>query len=147
MKNTAGFTPARVKCISDDLKDFTKDKAYNAYFLEYWQGKRNSLHVENDDGDIVDFIPFEDFVVLEDKENVLNTYEATVQCITHEYDSKLFDLNYGKEYKAIGRDKNGMYLVMDESYDCYFYPASDFKVMSDPHHILTHTSVYYSYWS
>ena len=46
---------------------------------------------------------------MEDVDNVLNTHEATVRCITHEYDNELFDLTYGKKYKVIGRDRDGLY--------------------------------------
>ena len=48
----------------------------------------------------------------------------------------MFDLNYGNEYKAIGFDENGQYLVMDECYDCYFYSSTDFEVVSDPFGVL-----------
>ena len=125
---------------------FTGGRCYKAYFLEYWEGKRNSLHVCGNDGEIHDFIPFEDFEVIRDADNVLNYYEATVRCITHDYDDELLDLTYGKTYKAIGRDADGMYLVMDESYCCYFYPAQDFEIVDDPHDILSHQSCYYSYY-
>lgn len=115
---------------------FLSNKLYNAYFLEYWQGKRDSLHVKDEDGEVVDFIPFEDFTVESDEDNVLNTYEATVKCITHEYDDELFDLTFGHEYRAIGHDDYGQFLVMDECCDCYFYPSSDFEIISDEHGVL-----------
>ena len=54
-------------------------------------------------------------------------------------------MNYGSEYKAIGRDKDGMYLVMDESYCCYFYEPDCFEVIEDKHGILSRRSVYHSY--
>ena len=34
---------------------------------------------------------------------------------------------------------------MDESYDCYFYPADIFDIVSDEHDILSHRSVYYNF--
>ena len=45
-------------------------------------------------------------------------------------------LTYGKEYKAIGRDKDGLYLVMDNSYCCYFYSPECFEIVSDEYGIL-----------
>ena len=38
---------------------------------------------------------------MEDVDNVLNTHEATVRCITHEYDNELFDLTYGKNIRPL----------------------------------------------
>lgn len=128
-----------------DYKQFTKNQCYEAFFLEYWQGVRNSLHVKNNKGEIVDFIPFEEFEVVSDEGNVLNNYTATVRCITHKFDDSLLDIKYGKTYLAIGRDKNGMFLVKDESHDCYFYLSSDFEIIEDEHGILSRESVYYSF--
>ncbi len=137
--------PAQVKYIGSSSEKFTNGKTYNAYFLEYWQGERNSLHVMDNSGEISDFNPFEDFEVIEDTDNVLNTYEAIVKCVTHKYDSELFDLTYGKLYKAIGRDKDGLFLVMDDSFDCYFYSPDWFEIISDEHDLLSHRSIYYSF--
>ena len=139
--------PAHVRFTKDnaDYKNFTAGAIYEAFFVEYWQGIRNSLHVKNDFGRIVDFIPLEDFEIIDDKDNVLNNYEARVRCITHDFEDMLLGINYGKEYIAIGRDRNGMYLVMDESYDCYFYDASCFEILDDSKGILTEESMYYSY--
>ncbi len=123
-------------CKEDPRYLFVCGRLYNAYFLEYWQGERTSLHVKGEDGEVHDFIPFEEFEVVLDEDDVLNTHEAIVRCITHEYDDELFDLNYGNEYKAIGFDENGQYLVMDECYDCYFYSSRDFEVVSDPFGVL-----------
>ncbi len=123
---------------------FTRGCYYQAFFLEYWEGERNSLHVRGDDGKITDFNKFEYFTVISDKDNLLNTYEAVVLCTTHAYDDELFDIKFGKTYKAIGRDKNGMYLVMDESYCCYFYEPDCFEILEDEHGILKTQSVYYS---
>lgn len=106
-------------------------KCYEAFFLEYWEGERDSLHVRGNDGRVTDFNKFEDFTVISDEENLLNDYEAIVKCVTHAYDGELFDLNYGSLYKAIGRDKDGMYLVMDESFCCYFYDPNCFEVVED----------------
>lgn len=94
-----------------------------------------------------DFNPLEDFEVMEDVDNVLNTHEATVRCITHEYDNELFDLTYGEKYKTIGRDQDGLYLVMDDSHDCYFYPPTCFEIVSDEYDILSHRSMYFSFYN
>lgn len=137
---------ATVKYISESTELFTQGNIYKAFFVEYWQGKRDSLHVKANDGIIHDFIPFEDFEVIEDKDNVLNMFEAEVKCKTHSFDDELFDITFGKTYKAIGCDVDGMFLVMDESMDCYFYNPNYFDIISDPHGILTHQSVYYSFY-
>ena len=129
--------------------EFTFEKKYNAYFLEYWQGNRSSLHVKNNMGKIDDYIPFEDFLVVKDIDNVLNYKEAVVRCITKEYERTLFDIKYGKEYKAIGITNKQFseldYLVMDESYDCYFYPHSFFEVIEDVDAILDKETGIYVY--
>ena len=145
---------AIVKFIGNEINDgydgqFTVGKEYEAFFVEYWQGVRNSLHVRNNFGNIVDFIPFEDFIVVSDLDGVLTMDEAIVRCITHRFDDidTLLGLNYGHEYRAVGMDIDGNYLVMDESYDCYFYPNTDFEIVDDPHGLLSRKSVYYSYKS
>lgn len=116
--------------------NFKKGKIYNAYFLEYWQGERNSLHIKGENNKIEDFVPLSDFEILEDTDDVLNTNEAIVKCISHKYDNELFAITYGKEYKVIGLDLYGRYLVMDDSWDCYFYLPNMFEIISDPHQIL-----------
>ena len=83
--------------------------------------------------------------IISDEGNLLNDYEATVQCITHKYDHLICGITFGKEYKVIGRDKNGLLLVMDDSYCCYFYPNDVFKIINDPYGILEETSVYYNF--
>ena len=137
--------PAIVQYNGTSNQKFTHGKKYEAFFLEYWEGVRDSLHVRGNDGLVTDFNKFDDFTVISDEDNLLNNYEAIVRCVTHAYDDELFDLNYGSEYKAIGRDKDGMYLVMDESYCCYFYEPDCFEVIEDRHGILSRRSVYYSY--
>ena len=87
-----------------------------------------------------DFNPIEEFEIVSDDDDVLNRHEAIVRCVTHSYDAKLFDLNYGKEYKAIGFNKDGLLLVMDESFDCYFYPRKAFEIISDKYAVLDITS-------
>lgn len=124
------------KCKGSANHKFIYGSLYNAYFLEFWQGERTSLHIKGEDGKIDDFVPLEDFEIVSDENNVLNTYEAVVRCITHDYDDKIFDLSFGKEYKAIGFDEHNQLLVMDDSWDCYFYPRRNFKIISDPHSIL-----------
>ena len=73
----------------------------------------------NNSEEITDFNPLENFEGLEDTDSVLNTY------------------------KAIGRDRDGLYLVMDDSHDCYFYPPTCFEIVSDEYDILSHRSVYF----
>ena len=139
--------PAVVKYIGkSNTHCFTVGKEYEAFFLEYWQGKRDSLHVKGNDGQITDFNSFADFKVVKDEDFVLNTYEATVKCITRRFEKELFGIKYSKLYKAIAMDKNGYYLVMDDSYDCYFYSPNDFEIIEDPHGVLSYCSVYYSYF-
>lgn len=129
--------------------EFTFGKENHAYFLEYWQGNRNSLHVKNNSGEIVDFIPLEDFSIIGDVDNVLNYKDATVRCITRRYDNSLFDIKYGKEYKAIGISNRQFseyeYLIMDESYECYFYPHSFFEIIEDTDGILDRQTGVYVY--
>ncbi len=137
--------PAKVKYIGPPSEKFTCGEVYSAFLLEYWQGRRNSLHVRDNSGEISDFNPFEDFEVIEDDDEVLNLHEATVRCVTNRYDEMVTGLKFGREYKAIGRDRNGLYLVMDESSDCYFYPPDLFEIISDEHDLLSHQSVYYSF--
>lgn len=137
--------PAIVEYKGVSCEKFTTGERYEAYFLEYWEGVRNSLHVRGNDGRITDFNPFEDFVVISDDDMLLNDYEATIRCITHRLDDYIGGLTYGKEYAAIGRDSAGLFLVKDDSGCCYFYNPSDFVIVDDPHGILARKSVYYSY--
>ena len=123
-------------CNLDTLFNFEKNKIYNAYFLEYWQGYRDNLHVKGEDEEVNDFIPFGDFEVIEDTDNVLSTKEAIVKCISHNYTNELLGITYGKEYRAIGIDRYGRYLVMDDSRDCYFYLPTMFEIVKDEHNIL-----------
>ncbi len=145
-QNSYNKKPAIVRYIGTrENGEFSFGKEYEAYFLEYWQGTRTSLHAKGNSGEITDFNPFEDFEVISDEDNVLNTYEAIVECLTHNFDSELFDVKHGKQYKALGRDKDGYYLIMDESYDCYFYPAGYFKIVDDKFNLLSHRTLYYNY--
>ncbi|WP_295088081.1 hypothetical protein [Ruminococcus sp.] len=138
-------SPAIVQYTGNSNKQFTKGKQYEAFFVEYRQGVRNILHVRDNSGEISDFTTVEDFEVIIDEDNVLNLNEATVRCITHKYDGSMLELKYGREYKAIGCDKDGFFLVMDESYDCYFYPPEFFEVIQDEKGILTQRSIYCNY--
>ena len=140
-----GFKPAIVRYIGTSDEQFTNGQTYEAFFVEYWEGERNSLHVRGNNGRVTDFNPLEDFEIISDEDNLLNFNEATVRCITHEFDDLLSGVTYGEEYKESGRDKDGMYLVLDDSNCCYFYPASDFEIVADEHNILSRRSVYYSY--
>lgn len=137
--------PAKVRYIGPPSEEFTQGEVYSAYLLEYWQGERNSLHVKGNSGRISDFNPFEDFEVVEDDDDVLNLHEATVRCVTHIHDELIGGLTFGKEYKVIGRDRDGLYLVKDDSSDCYFYPPGFFEIVLDEHDLLSHQSIYYSF--
>lgn len=137
MNNINFNKPAVVRYNAKSNCKFTKGKLYEAYFIEYWEGERTSLHVRGNDSTITDFNHLEDFEIISDEGNLLNNYEATVQCITHKYDHLICGITFGKEYKVIGRDKNGLLLVMDDSYSCYFYPNDVFKIINDPYGILT----------
>mgnify|MGYP003191817326 CR=1 FL=1 len=88
MNNINFNKPAVVRYNAKSSCKFTKGKLYEVYFIEYWEGERTSLHVRGNDGTITDF-------------NHLEDYEATVQCITHEYDHLICGITFGKEYKAI----------------------------------------------
>lgn len=131
MKDENFAPPAKVRYKGTDSAKFTYNKIYDAYFVEYWQGTRDSLHVKDDTNQITDFNPLEDFEIISDPADVLNFHEAIVECISSTVDDELYGLTVGKQYKAIGRDKNGCYLVMDNSLDCYFYSPDRFKIVSD----------------
>ena len=120
------------ECEKSTAFNFLARQLYNAYFLEYWQGKRDSLIVKGEDGKIADFIPLCDFEITEDCDGVLHTHEATVRCTTDRYR----DLQCGKEYIALGYSIYGNYLVKDESGDCYFYLGDCFDILQDPNGIL-----------
>ena len=137
---------AIVRYIAESTELFTKGQTYKAFFVEYWQGKRDSLHVKANDGKIHDYVHFGNFEIIEDVNNVLNMYEAEVKCITHDYDDELLEIKYGQVYKAIGCDIDGLYLIMDESMDCYFYHPNCFEIIDDPHGILNGQSVYHSFY-
>ena len=124
---------ANKECSLDTPRNFITGNIYNAYFLEYWQGVRDSLHVKGENGIICDFLPLSSFEIIEDHDNVLNTNEATLECVIG---TNGHDLTVGKTYKAIGYNKKGAYLVMNDSGDCYFYPPKDFKILNDPFGVL-----------
>jgi hypothetical protein len=146
MKNYNNITPAKVRFIGKSDIQHTNGKIYDAYFLEYWQGERRSLHVSGNDGEITDFNDINNYQIISDEDNLLNNYEAVVKCNTHRYENQPARLKFGKNYKAIGRDKDGLYLVMDESLDCYFYPSEIFDIVKDENGILKVQSIYYSYF-
>ena len=145
MNNINFNKPTVVRYNAKSNRKFTRGKLHKAYFIEYWEGERTSLHVRGNDGTITDFNHLEDFEIISDEGNLLNNYEATVQCITHQYDHLICGITFGEEYKAIGKDKNGLLLVMDDSYCCYFYPNMVFKIIDDPYGILEKTSVCYNH--
>lgn len=148
-----GPIPSREIKVEGEPEDFAyrflPGEIYPAYFLEYWQGKRESLHVVDALGERGHYIPLRDFEIVEDKDDVLNLKEAVIRCITHKFDEKLFGLSYGKEYIALGRcgrkDTKGGYLVMDESRDCYCYTQHYFEIVSDPYGLLDEDTGQYVY--
>lgn len=126
------------QCRGSNQYRFIYGHLYNAYFLEFWQGERTSLHIKGEDGKIEDFIPFEDFEVVSDEDNVLNDNIAIVCCNTHNFENEpLEDLTFGKEYKTIGFNEDNQLLVMDNTWDCYFYSRKYFDVIEDPNSILS----------
>ena len=69
-------------------------------------------------------------------------------------------IDSGREAKTVIQDKvtgydhyamsmmprdDGLYLVMDNSYCCYFYSPECFEIISDEYGILSRRSVYYSF--
>lgn len=137
--------PAVVRYIGQPSEKFTTGKDYQAFFVEYVEGERNSLHVMGNDGEMSPDNSLEDFEIISDDDNVLNNYEAIVKCVTHDYEGVSDGITFGKEYKAIARDSYGFYLVMDNSFCCYFYAPDAFEIVADEHGILNKVSVYYSY--
>jgi len=116
---------------------FVVGDLYEAYFLEYVEGTRDAVHVKCNDGEIrYLYVQLSDFEIISDEDNVLNSDEAIVRCITHEFDDELAYIKYGHEYKAIGKYEDGSFLVMDESYCCYDYSPEFFEIISDPHGVL-----------
>lgn len=89
-------------------EEFTQVEVYSAYLLEYWKRKRDSLHVKGNSNKISDFKPFEEFEIVEDDDEVFNLHEVTVRCVTHRYDEMVTGLKFGREYKAISRDRDGL---------------------------------------
>lgn len=130
------------ECKSCDSLSFSysliNGKLYNAYFLEYWQGERTGLHVKCENGEIDDYFNINDFEIISDPDGILNYNEATVRCITHRYE-ETGCLEFGKTYKALGFNKKGNYLVMDNSSDCYFYSSSSFEIIKDENGVLDKT--------
>ena len=59
MKDENFIPPAKVRYKGTDSAKFTYNKIYDAYFIEYWQGTRNSLHVKDDTNQITDFNGYE----------------------------------------------------------------------------------------
>ena len=140
------FIPAKVEYVggTNKLNTFTVGNAYSAYFVEYWDGKRDNLHVRNNAGQIVDFVPMGDFRIISDPNGVLELdKEAHVRYIVKD-EPDPESLKYGKSYRALGCDKDGFYLVEDETGYCYFFEASNFEVVYDPYGLLSTESLYYS---
>lgn len=136
---------AKVRYIGKSNRDFTNGNTYDAYCIEFVEGVRDGIVVKNNDGYKKDLNHLRDFEILNDPDNVLNSYYAVVECTTHDYDDEFLAVLYGKLYKAIGQDKYGNYLIEDDEMCCYFYSCKDFQIIYDPHFLLGHTSIEYDY--
>ena len=139
--------PAKVEyieSITHCYPNITSGKVYSAYFIEYWQGERRNLHLKNDKGVIDYWYDLKDFKIIEDVDYVLNFKEAKVRCIRESHSfSELalgnIELTNGKEYIAIGIGgglMGGLCLILEVSYDHYFYPHAMFEIVSDPDNFL-----------
>lgn len=117
MKDENFAVPAKVRYKGDNSNKFTNNKVYDAYFIEYWQGIRNSLHVKDDTGRITDFNPLEDFEIISDPADVLNFHEAIVECISTTNDDEIVGITIGKQYKSIGRDKLLRYALINAAWN------------------------------
>ncbi len=135
----------KANCSKTPIYKFTRGQIYDAFFLEYWCGKRESLHVIDNQGELTDFNDINDFEIVSDPDHLLNLHEAIVLCLSNAYD-EIFELKCGKTYTAIGRDKGRMFLIKDETGDCYFYPAYHFKIIEDKYEILSHKTLYFDFW-
>lgn len=139
--------PAKVMYIGKAcylFTNFTKGKIYDAYFLDFWHGSRCILHVKGDDGSIDRNCELTDFFIISDSDNVLNTFEATVKFDDDGSAKKFPDLTIGHSYRALGCDKDGYFLVIDDSCESYFYKSSHFRIICDPHDLLCKPTIYFS---
>lgn len=120
------------QCNKEKTFHFINGEKYEAFFLDFCQGIRDVLDVENASGERLDFVPIEDFQIIDDKYGVLQDKRAIVKCIVERT-----DLTLGKEYIALKLDKsNKQYYVLDDSKDCYYYAKELFVVVEDKHMIL-----------
>ena len=127
--------PAIVKYLGETNENLIHGKQYQAYFVEYWETERNNLHVLDESGEINYWYELEDFEIIEDKDSLLNLNEATVKCLTHRFEDDFTScLEYGKEYKAIGR-VGDEYLIYTGSLN-YFFNAGNFEVVDDSQDVL-----------
>ena len=92
-------------------------------FLRYYcQGKRDVLDIEAENGEILSFVPLNDFEIVSDKDNVLNNDYFLVKCI----EDNVKDLTKNKVYKAL-KENDKCYYALDNSFDCYYYPKEYFE--------------------
>ena len=112
---------------------FVLNKEYKAYFLDYCQGVRDVLEIESEKG-IQNFVPINDFIIVDNSDNALNNYYAIVKCADS---NGIKELVVGREYQAlkISEDKR-FYYVLDELKDCYYYPKYWFEIVEDDQNIL-----------
>ena len=121
------------ECKKEKRFHFIKGERYKAFFLDFCQGVRDVLEIEDANGEKLDFVPLEDFQVIDDKYDILQDKRAFVKCI-----AKRPDLTLGEKYIALRLDENNnSYYVLDNSKDCYYYDKKLFIVVEDKHMILT----------
>ena len=112
-------------CSKSKFNYFKKNKEYKAYFLDYCQGQRDVLEVAAENGEILTYVPLADFEIVADEDNVLKDTYIMVKCIKATRE----DLTLNKKYKALKTDKaNKCYYVLDNFWDCYYYPKDLFQV-------------------
>ena len=121
-------------CKKEKFYLFIKDKLYKAFFLDYCQGERNVIEVQTENGEVIDYVPINDFEIIEDRYNVLNDKIARIKCVNVNGQK---DLQIGKEYIALkSNEDRTMFLVLDDSFDTYYYPKENFTVLDDKDKIL-----------
>lgn len=127
------------KCNKKKDVRFINGRNYKAFFLDFCQGVRDVLEIEDANGEKLDFVPMEDFQIIDDEFGVLQDKRAFVRCIV-----EMPDLTLGKIYIALKLDEtNSRYYVLDNSSDCYYYDKKLFVVVDDKHMILTKQKLNY----
>ena len=118
------------QCNKEKAFHFIKGENYKVFFLDFCQGIRDVITIEDSHGEKLDFVPLEDFQIIDDRYEILKDKRAIVKCIVERP-----DLTLGKEYIALKEHKN-KYYVLDDSKDCYYYEKELFTVVEDKHMLL-----------